>query len=207
MCLFHHGCTVSISSSGWEFHSGLTSNRPFLHRQWPGISGCCRSYLEQSTTTHHLDDLSTSLQSTSEDLPLLTVLIPGTVYRSTPSWHPLYQSWEHVWTPTSSQCPCTWNSLPQHTILTSSLPVLRARLNTYLFSLSLYLEQSTSTHHLDVLSTSLESTSEDLPLLTVLIPGTVYRSTPSWHPLYQSWEHVWRPTSSHCPSEPILRIF
>ena len=56
----------------------------------------------------------------------------------------------------------SWNSLPQHITSTSSLPVLRARLKTRLFSLSLYLEQSASAHHLNILFTSLESTSKDL---------------------------------------------
>jgi len=35
--------------------------------------------------------------------------------------------------------------------------------------------------------------------LLLHICGTVYLSTSSWHPLYQSSEHVWRPTFSHCP--------
>jgi len=58
---------------------------------------------------------------------------------------------------TSSECPSTLNSLPQQQqiTLTSSLPVSRACLKTYLFSLSSYLEQSTSTPT-DHLSTSSE---------------------------------------------------
>jgi len=110
-------------------------------------------YLEQSTSAHHLDILFTSLESTSEDISILTVFVHGTVYLSTSPWHPLYQFSEDVfslslhleqststhhldilftslqstsWRPIYSHCPCTWNSPPQHITLTSSLPVFKA---------------------------------------------------------------------------------
>ena len=50
-------------------------SHPSVHRRWPGISRCCRSYLEQSASAHYLGTLFTSLRRTLEGLPLLTVTV------------------------------------------------------------------------------------------------------------------------------------
>jgi len=53
--------------------TGCPSHAPFRRRS-PGISGRCRSYLGWSAAARHFGVLSTSLRSTSEGQPLLTVL-------------------------------------------------------------------------------------------------------------------------------------
>jgi len=65
-----------IPSTSAIFHYTITDCLPHhpLHRQWPGISGCCCTYLEQSVSARHLGVVTISVQSSSED-PSLLILV------------------------------------------------------------------------------------------------------------------------------------
>jgi len=61
---------VTASSISCFTVTDCPSHAP-VHRRWLGISGCCCTYLEQSVSAHHISVLTSSLQSSSEDLPFL----------------------------------------------------------------------------------------------------------------------------------------
>jgi len=64
---------VNVFDQPRQYHWRPSHAAPFRRRS--GISGCCRSYLEQSASPRHLGILCTSLQSSSENQSLLTVLL------------------------------------------------------------------------------------------------------------------------------------
>ena len=66
---------LQLHAVNYEARHPLHHQRLPFARRWPGVSDCYRTYLEQSASARHHHILSISLQSTSEDLPLCTVLL------------------------------------------------------------------------------------------------------------------------------------